>query len=171
MATMVHVPLEEYLNTNYEPDCDYVDGAIEERNVGRRKHSETHVVVSAWLSAREPQHRHRVLIAQRVQVLPSRVRIPDICLVAASDKDEVTQNPPTLCVEILSPDDRFSRVEERLADFLNFGVGTVWIIDPYSREAWIATPKSPAARLVDDGTLRCEDLNLEVALSDILPEE
>jgi len=28
------VSLEEYLSTSYDPDCDYVDGAVLERNVG-----------------------------------------------------------------------------------------------------------------------------------------
>ncbi|HUB77583.1 MAG TPA: hypothetical protein VMB03_02245 [Bryobacteraceae bacterium] len=28
------VPLEEYLTTSYDPDCDYVDGEIQERNLG-----------------------------------------------------------------------------------------------------------------------------------------
>ena len=26
MSTAVHISLDEYLNTDYEPDCDYVDG-------------------------------------------------------------------------------------------------------------------------------------------------
>ena len=33
MAT-TQVSLEEYLRTDYEPDCDYVDGELEERNAG-----------------------------------------------------------------------------------------------------------------------------------------
>ena len=28
------VSIEEYLNTTYRPDVDYVDGAIEQRNLG-----------------------------------------------------------------------------------------------------------------------------------------
>jgi hypothetical protein len=28
------VPVEEYLSTNYDPDCEYVDGQIVERNLG-----------------------------------------------------------------------------------------------------------------------------------------
>ncbi len=169
MATTVHVPLEEYLNTDYEPDCDYVDGAIEERNVGKKRHSRTQTRLAILLSSNEQKHGHEVLVEQRVKISASRVRVPDICLVNRSD-DKVTQEPPALCVEILSPEDRWSRVQHRVADYIAFGVAMVWIIDPYSREAWTATPKSPAARLVDDGTLRCAELNLDVALSDIVPE-
>ena len=31
--------MEEYLATSYRPDCDYVDGEIEERNLGEKEHS------------------------------------------------------------------------------------------------------------------------------------
>ena len=38
MATATLIPLEEYLRTSYEVDCDYVDGVLEERNLGKWKH-------------------------------------------------------------------------------------------------------------------------------------
>jgi hypothetical protein len=39
MATATGLSVEEYLNTEYEPDRDYVDRELEDRNVGRRDHS------------------------------------------------------------------------------------------------------------------------------------
>ena len=38
MATPVLIPLSEYLNTTYDPDCDYIDGEVIERNVGEKQH-------------------------------------------------------------------------------------------------------------------------------------
>jgi hypothetical protein len=81
MSTAVHISLEEYLNTDYEPDCDYVDGAIEERNVGKNRHSRTQGLLTIWLGSREKEHGYKVMVEQRVKVSRSRVRIPDICLV------------------------------------------------------------------------------------------
>ena len=170
MSATVHVSLAEYMSTEYEPDCDYVDGRIEERNVGKQRHSRTQSLLATYLTGREKQHGRKVLVEQRVQVSPSVVRIPDICLIDPADKNEVTQNPPALCIEVLSLDDRWSRVQDRLTDFLTFGVAMVWVVDPYSKRAWIATRKHPAT-LVDDGKLRCGELNLEIELSDILPED
>ena len=37
VPTMVSV--DEYLHTAYHPDCDYVDGVVEDRNVGEKDHS------------------------------------------------------------------------------------------------------------------------------------
>ncbi len=34
MSTRTLISVAEYLASNYEPDCDYVDDHIEERNVG-----------------------------------------------------------------------------------------------------------------------------------------
>lgn len=34
----VHVSVAEYLASSYRPDCDYVDGVIEERNLGEKEH-------------------------------------------------------------------------------------------------------------------------------------
>ena len=39
MGVATLVPVEEYLSTSYDPDCDYVDGELEDRNVGEKGHS------------------------------------------------------------------------------------------------------------------------------------
>jgi Uma2 family endonuclease len=169
-AAPASIPLSEYLNTEYEPDCDYVDGFLEERNVGKKKHSRTQVLLGAWLLSQEKRYGFLTLTEQRVQVAPRRIRIPDICVVAGDDHDEIKQKPPLLWIEILSSEDRFSRIQTRLTDALAFGVPTVWIVDPYSKEAWIATAEHGTAPLTD-GTLRCANTPLEVPLVEILPED
>ena len=46
MATAASlISIEEYLSHTYEPDCDYVDGHLEERNLGERDHSRLHSVL------------------------------------------------------------------------------------------------------------------------------
>jgi Uma2 family endonuclease len=112
----------------------------------------------------------RVKPEQRVQVSATRVRVADICLVPRDDRDEVTQRPPLLWLEVMSPDDRMSRVQARLQDCLRMGVKTIWVIDPYSNQAWTLTADAPMAK-VEDGVLRCADPALEVQLSDVLPED
>jgi Uma2 family endonuclease len=162
------ISLVEYMNTDYEPDCDYVDGFIEERNVGKKKHSKTQGDLYAILRALRSEHGCDVLLEQRVRVCKSRVRVPDICL-ALPNPEEVVEQPPLLWIEVLSPEDRWNRVQIRLNDALSFGVQTIWVVDPYSKEAWIVTPGHTA--LVDDGKLRCSKPKLEIALSEIIPED
>jgi len=73
-----------------------------------------------------------------VQVKPTRFRMPDICVVAGPEPHEqILTSPPFACIAILSKDDRWSEVQERVDDYLSFGVRHVWIIDPRSRKAYL----------------------------------
>lgn len=40
MAAASLISLEEYWNTSYEPDCDYVDGVLDERNLSEWNHGD-----------------------------------------------------------------------------------------------------------------------------------
>jgi Uma2 family endonuclease len=44
----------------------------------------------------------------RVHVKPTRFRIPDICIVLGDKYEKILTKPPFLCIEILSPEDRWS---------------------------------------------------------------
>ena len=81
----------------------------------------------------------RVLTQQRVQVSATRYRVPDVCLVRATDPIElVLKTPPMLCIEVLSPEDRFQRVQQRVQEYQRIGVAHIWVVDPESREIWTA---------------------------------
>jgi hypothetical protein len=43
MATMLQIPLEKYLAKDFRPDCEYVDGEIRERNVGKYEHAHSSI--------------------------------------------------------------------------------------------------------------------------------
>jgi len=131
----------EYLSTSYSPDCDYVDGVLVERNVGEKDHSRAQGLLVGYLVNRRKEWKIHVFPEQRVQIKPSRFRVPDVCVVAGAEPDEqILTTPPLVCVEILSPDDRWSRMQEKIDDYLSFGVRHVWVIDPRSRKAYAFTP-------------------------------
>jgi Uma2 family endonuclease len=169
MPTAIHVSLAEYLHTDYEPDCEYLDGIVEERNVGKRKHSKTQALLAARLQGKIESGEFDVLVEQRVQLSSSKIRIPDLCVIDSNNSDEVIQSPPALWVEVLSPDDQWSRVQTKIDDCLRFGVAALWVIDPYSRQAWSATQTQPISQVLD-GRLRAQCPELEIPLEEILPE-
>ena len=76
----VLVSVEEYLRTTYHPDCDYVDGVIEERNVGEGPHSLLQGELLRYVGNLAKQLNIRVWPEQRVRVSPTRYRIPDVCV-------------------------------------------------------------------------------------------
>src|SRR5271165_5182252 len=133
MATIVHIPLDAYLGKNYRPDREYVDGEIRERNVGKYEHARIQALLARWFGNHEQEWGVQVVTEQRVQVSPTRVRIPDVALLTVGAQPDVIVDPPLLVIEILSPDDSYSDTQERAEDYRAMGVGTVWIIDPKTR--------------------------------------
>ena len=138
-ATIVAMPAQEtlvsvaeYLNTGYEgPDREYVDGRIVERNVGERSHSLPQKRLVLFFGPLESGRCIYAYPEQRVQVKATRFRVPDVCVYVGTDpKEEVFRTPPFLAIEILSKDDRASDLQEKLDDYLAFGIRFVWVIDP-----------------------------------------
>lgn len=134
MAATTHIPLSHYLDTSYRPDCEYVDGEVRERNVGKWEHARVQALLAIWFGIHEKEWGVMVSTEQRVQVSRARVRVADvIVLPAAESQPDVLTDPPLLVIEILSPDDTYSDTQERAQDYRDMGVGTVWIIDPKTR--------------------------------------
>jgi Uma2 family endonuclease len=164
MRTEEMVSVREYLSTSYRPDCDYVDGAVLERNVGEWDHARLQARVAMYFLNRERQTGICAATEQRVQVNPTRFRIPDICAVANREQGEpILTKPPFICIEILSRDDRLSEMQERVQDYLDFGVPYVWILDPKSHLAWQCTP----GEMRQVGELRTENPEILVPLNEI----
>ncbi len=169
MSSATLVSVQEYLAASFDPDRDYVDGELQERNLGEQPHSRTQVLLAIFLGQREAQWGIRVLTEQRVQVSPTRFRIPDVCVLMASDpRDPIVRRAPFLCIEILSPEDKVSRLNERLADYFQMGVRYVWVLDPLTRRAFCYTPGEMHEVL--DGALRTNNPDIAVPLTDAFEE-
>ena len=158
------VSLEEYMASAYEPECDFVDGSLEERNVGEWDHSRLQLKIGAYLLAHYEAQGMRAATELRVRVAPGRVRIPDLCLFLEDPQQRVPNTPPFLCIEILPPEDRMSRVEVRINDFPTLGVNTVWVLYPETRQAYPATA-AEGMREVKTGVLRTESPVIEMPLA------
>ena len=169
MATETLVSVEQYLITAYSPDCDYVDGVVLERNGGERDHSKLQMALGAWFYNRRKELGVWVYPKQRVQVKPTRFRVPDLCVfVGADPQEQVFIRAPFLCIEILSPDDRMAQMHDKIADVLEFGVRFVWLIDPRARRAWIYT--AAGSHDIRDGLLRTDNPEIVVPLAEIFAE-
>src|SRR5437762_1963752 len=78
MSVGTLVTLEEYLNTAYSPDREYVDGVVVERNVGERPHSFVQSRLIVVLSQKYPDF--FVWPEWRERTLQTRCRVPDVCV-------------------------------------------------------------------------------------------
>ena len=159
------VSVEEYLSTSYRPDREYVDGTLVERNVGEKDHSGLQMALSAYLYNRREEHGIHVFPEQRVQVKPTRFRVPDICVVSGEEpREQILTSPPFACIEILSKDDRMSEMQERIDDYLSFGVSYVWVLDPRTKRVYVHT--ADGSHEVREA-LRTQNPEIVVPLSEI----
>jgi Uma2 family endonuclease len=166
MSSATLVSVQEYLAASFRPDRDYVDGELQERNLGERPHSQIQMTLGAFLFQRRAEWGICVLPEQRVQVSPTRFRVPDICVVLASDPVEpIVRKAPLLCVEILSREDTVTRLNERLLDYFQMGVRYVWVIDPLTHRAFCYTPGEMHEVL--DGMLRTNGPDVLVPLEEV----
>src|ERR1019366_9939862 len=131
-ATM---PEELYLRTVFHPDCDFVDGRIEERNLGEFEHSRVQHMLDRIFGNHEKEWGVVTNPECRLQVATRRYRVPDVMILRRGRKYErAIREAPLLCIEVLSPEDTWARIRERLDDYLRMGVEHVWCFEPEARE-------------------------------------
>ena len=74
-AVSPSLSLDEYLHTVYKPDCDFVDGHLEERNVGELEHGLLQIELGYWFRLHRDEWNIRVVSELRTRVSAQRVRI------------------------------------------------------------------------------------------------
>ena len=136
------VPVEEYLSTSYEPDCEYDNGVVVERNLGEIEHSFLQAVLTTLFSVNSEAWGVYCLPEQRVQINPRRFLVPDVCVLPIGGRwEKIVTRPPLIAIEVLSPEDTLRRAEAKAREYLQFGLEHVWVIDPYARVAYRASSK------------------------------
>ncbi len=90
---------------------------------------------------------------------PDSVRGPDLFFIRWSTlpQGELPEKwlkvPPELCVEILSPSDRWKDVLDKITEYLDFGVKEVWVADPQLKQLHIYQPDSAPRVLNGDAAV------------------
>ncbi len=137
MSTKALVPLSEYLETTYRPDCEWIDGELRGRNLGELPHASVQAFFTAFFTIHKREFGIRVYPELRVQVSERHYCIPDVLVMRNSDPaDAIVKVAPLLCIEILSRDDRMTEMQEKVDDYLEMGVEMVWVVDPRRRKAF-----------------------------------
>lgn len=96
---------------------------------------------------------------------PDTVRGPDVMLYDDGKsygdleaEESWPETPPALAVEVLSPSDRHGQIARKVAQYLNAGVGLVWVVDPPSREVTVHRRDAEPVVTAAGGTLEGGDL-------------
>ncbi len=132
--------VREYLRTSWSPDREFVDGRIEERNLGEKEHSIIQRYFTGLFWIKRAEWRVEVFPELRTQTQSRRFRVPDVLVTRVDDQFErYVTRPPLIAVEILSPEDTLTAMGTKAAEYCQFGIENIWIIDPEGRIAYSYT--------------------------------
>ena len=157
--------VDEYLRTSFDgPDCEYLDGEVIERNMGELPHAG--VQGNLYYLLRMLRSRIGIIVFPeiRIQISPTRFRVADIAVWRCGHiVDRVPTVPPFLAIEILAPEDRITRMQPKIAEYLAIGVEWIWLIDPIEKSAIYYSQRNPASALSE--VLRTGNPAIEIPLA------
>ena len=131
MATTTRVPVEMYLQTAFDPDVDFIDGAIEERCVGEGRHSSWQGAIYFWFRLHAEKWQVVPRPEMRVQVSADNYLVADVAILEMSQADvQIAVEPPAAVFEILRPADYHKRHLRKLALYAAMGVPAIYSLDP-----------------------------------------
>ena len=163
------VSVEEYLARVFEHDCEYVDGVIEERDLGEFEHSWLQAILVGIFLKNLEEWGVFPLPEQRVQTQRDHFRVPDVTILrAGTPRERILTHPPLLVIEIQSPEDTLRRTAAKAAEYLAFGIEHVWVIDPNARVGYRGT--ADGLELARSGELAIPETPIRIVLADLFAE-
>jgi len=139
VATKSLAPVDEYLRLSFDgSEREYLDGEAVVRSAGDRSQSSVQARLIQSLYEFEKKHDLFGQPEIRLRVSPARYRVADLTVFEGGEPDElVPSSPPFITVEIVSRDDRYTEIIEKLDEYYRWGVRYVWRIDPRLRKLYV----------------------------------
>jgi Uma2 family endonuclease len=163
MGVETLISVDEYLSTSYDPDVEYVDGVLVKRNVGDWLHS---LIQSNLIFHFRRKYPGIYVVPElRSQTRPTRYRLPDVCVVLQAPKPKFLLDAAFLAIEILSEDDRMSRMMEKLEEYDQKGISHIWLIDPRLQK--VSVYAGGTLNEIRDAIIATTDPRLELSREEI----
>ena len=163
------VSVEQYLSTVYEHDCEFVDGVIEERDLGEFEHAYVQgMLIGLFLKNRQEWGVYP-LPEQRVQTQRTHFRVPDVTVLRErTPRESILTRPPLLVIEVQSPESPLRHTALKAEEYRTFGIEHVWVIDPYARVAYRGTANG--LELARSGELAIPETPIRIVLAELFAE-
>ncbi len=180
-ATTAKLTLEEFLRRpETEPASEYEDGVVCKKPLPTSWHGVVQRLLSFVFTLYLRDHAIGDAGSEiRCIFGPpghERAYVPDyVFVVGVPPGFAPTNGPyrgaPDLAVEILSPDDRMTRVRRKVRFYLENGVRLVWLIDPEDRTVTVLTTPAASTTLSEEDELDGGDVlpGFRVRVGEFLP--
>jgi Uma2 family endonuclease len=163
MSAATLISVEEYLSTSYDPDMEYVDGVLVEINVGDLPHSAVQRNLILAFDKKHPQTKTYPEVRSRTR--ETRFRLPDVAVELGKREGRYLAEAPFIAIEILSEDDRMTRVIEKLKEYAEWGVPNIWVFDPRTWQMFVF--KNNALLEIEGDLIATESPRLELTRDEI----
>jgi len=158
-----HTP-EDLLEIDDRPMPELIDGELVEREPMGQEADEVGINVATILKAYSKTTLPGVVNGAQgsFQIFPddpNKVRIPDVSF---TRRDRLPEGkparghgrvPPDLAVEIVSPNDTATKLQQKIRDFLNAGIPLIWVVNPDTRDVQVIRADGTGALLKVGDTL------------------
>ena len=115
-----------------KPYFEFWDGEAVQKSMPTRLHSLIQKILVKWLDALGYEAGQEVTL----KLNPAYEPIPDVIAAEGSIGDPYPTEPFEVAIEILSPDDSFSRMLAKCGLYKKWGIRQVVVIDPFARDVW-----------------------------------
>lgn len=145
--------------------CELIDGRVVAMSPTGGEHGAIEVYLGGELSSFVRARRLGWVLGGEVGIYtrrnPDRVRGADVAFLS---RNRLAHRPgkkfldvaPELVVEILSPDDRWEEVRQKIEEYFAIGVERVWIVEPENRSVLVYRSVTEMERLAEADTLEGE---------------
>jgi len=130
------ISLEQYLATSFPGvDQEYIYGELRPKAMPDRFHSEIQLSMGMALKSALRPHGVKVGTEIRCRLAPEVVLVPDIGVFQSDQEFEAVPTAPLLvAVEVVSGDDKYWELLDKLTHYRSWGVPHIWVVDPWRRQ-------------------------------------
>jgi Uma2 family endonuclease len=172
---------EQFEELSDSQGLELIDGVVKEKNMGSENgviqtlisHHLNLVVLPGklgWVLDTEGMY-------QCFPARPKRVRKPDISFIRRDRLPGgrvpvgICRFRPDLAVEVVSPNDTYEEVEEKLADYFDAGIPLIWVFTPKTRTVLVYLADGTARRLRDSDDLTADPVipGFRVRIGELFP--
>lgn len=175
-ASLTQITLEEFLKLPYledSPAWEYVDGVTLQKPMPKTRHS---ILQKRLLTEIDDNSDDYTALPELRCTFAGRSVVPDIAVIAwsrvrineAGEPEDNFIEAPDWAIEILSPDQKATRVIDNLLHCLRHGCKLGWLIDPDDYSVLILAPqRQPDVCRGDRQISVLEGVNLEVTAAQV----
>ncbi len=169
MLANTQIGVEEYLALAFpdRPEPDYVHGEVVERALPTPIHARIQVLQGKFFAPFEEPARFVSMSELRVRIEPDVFRVIDFAVYRDRlPEGRYATSPAFIAIEIVSPDDNYYNLTQRLEDYRRWGVPHVWLVDPWRKRLYECTE----AGLLQRARLALPDFDFAISAEEVFKD-